>query len=47
MSLHDAVGIHFKKGVTTENQEASVKYMGSGVYVRQFEDCACVFSDLT
>ena len=28
IQLHDAVGINFKKGGTTENQEASVKYMG-------------------
>ena len=28
MQLHDAVGINCKKGATTENQEADVKYMG-------------------
>ena len=28
MPLHDAVGINCKKGVTTENQGSSVKYMG-------------------
>ena len=27
MPLHDAVGINCKKGATTENQEADVKYM--------------------
>ena len=26
--LHDAVGINCEKGTTTENQIASVKYMG-------------------
>ena len=38
MPLHDAVGINCKKGATTENQGANVKYMGKGVYV---DDCAC------
>ena len=33
MPLHDAVGINCKKGATTENQGAGVKYMGYGVYV--------------
>ena len=28
MPLHDAVGINFKKDVTTENQDSAVKYMG-------------------
>ena len=28
MPLHDAVGINCKKGATTENQGACVKYMG-------------------
>ena len=28
MPLHDAVGINCKKGATTENQSADVKYMG-------------------
>ena len=28
MQLHDAVGINCKKGATTENQGAEVKYMG-------------------
>ena len=28
MPLHDAVGINCKKGTTTENQAAVVKYMG-------------------
>ena len=28
MPLHDAVGINYKKGATTENQDSSVKYMG-------------------
>ena len=28
MPLHDVVGINCKKGVTTENQGAGVKYMG-------------------
>ena len=27
MSLHDAVGVNCKKGLTTENQGAGVKYM--------------------
>ena len=44
MPLHDAVGINFKKGVTTENQGSAVKYMGKGVYL---DDCVCVLSDLT
>ena len=28
MPFHDAVGINCKKGATTENQGADVKYMG-------------------
>ena len=28
MPLHDAVGIHCKKGATTEDQDTAVKYMG-------------------
>ena len=28
MQLHDAVGINCKKGATTENQGAGVKYRG-------------------
>ena len=28
MPLHDAIGINCKKGATTENQGADVKYMG-------------------
>ena len=39
MPLHDAVGTNCKKGATTENQCADVKYMGKGVYVN---DCVCV-----
>ena len=38
MPLNDAVGINCKKGATTQNQGAHVKYMGYGVYV----DCVCV-----
>ena len=26
--LHDAVGVNCKKGATTENQDAGVKYIG-------------------
>ena len=39
MPLHDAVGINCKKGATTENQFADVKYMGEGVYL---DDSICV-----
>ena len=39
MQLHGAVGINCKKGATTENRCADVKYMGLGVYV---DDCVCV-----
>ena len=39
LPLQDAVDINWKKGATTENQGADVKYMGSGVYV---DDCVCV-----
>ena len=28
MPLHDAVGINYKKGAPTENQDSGVKYMG-------------------
>ena len=31
MPLYDAVGVNCKKGATTENQGAGVKYMGKGV----------------
>ena len=41
--LHDAVGINCKKGATTENQGADVKYMSLGVYI----DVQRVLSDLT
>ena len=41
MTLHDAVGINSKKGATTENQGADVKYMGYAVYV---DDCVCVMT---
>ena len=30
MLLHDAVGIDWKKGATTENQGADVKYIAKG-----------------
>ena len=33
MSLHDAGGINCKRGATTENQGACVKYMGYGMFV--------------
>ena len=33
MPLHDAVETHCKRGATTENQGAGVKYMGYGEYV--------------
>ena len=33
MQLQDTVGINCKKGETSENQGADVKYMGYGVYV--------------
>ena len=33
MSLHDAVGINYKKGATTENGGTGVNYMGVWVYV--------------
>ena len=39
MPFHDAVEINCKKGTTTENQGADIKYMGYGVYV---DDCLCV-----
>ena len=44
MPLHDAVGINYKKGATTENQDLAVKYMGEGVYL---DDCVYVLPDLT
>ena len=28
MTLHDVVGINYKKGAITENQDSAVKYMG-------------------
>ena len=28
MSLQDAIGINFKNGATTDNQDSAVKYMG-------------------
>ena len=31
MPLHDAIGINCKKGATTENQDADVKYMAEGL----------------
>ena len=43
MPVHDAVGINCKKGATTENQGAGVKYMGLEVCV---DDCVCMLSDL-
>ena len=45
MPLHDAAGINCKKGATTENQGADIKYMGYGVYVDDCV-CVCVLSDL-
>ena len=39
MPLPDVVGINCKKGKTTENQGAGVRYMGYRVYV---DDCVCV-----
>ena len=39
MPFHDAVGINYKKGKTTENQAADFKYMGEGLSV---DDCVCV-----
>ena len=33
MPLHDGVEINCKKGATTENQGAGVKYMRQSVYV--------------
>ena len=43
MTLHDAVEINCKKGATTENQGADVKYMAKGCVLM----IACVLSDLT
>ena len=34
-----AAGINCKKGATTKNQRADVKYMGQEVYV---DDCVCI-----
>ena len=34
MPLHNEIEINCKKGATTECQNAGVKYMGQGVYVR-------------
>ena len=39
MPLHDAVGISYKNGATSEYQRTDVKYMCQGVYV---DDCVCV-----
>ena len=39
MPLHNSVGLNFKKGATTENQGADVKYMGKRVFV---DYCVCV-----
>ena len=33
MPLHDAVGVNWKKGATSENHGTGVKYMGQGEYV--------------
>ena len=33
MPLHDAVGVNYKNGATSENQGAGVNYKGSGAYV--------------
>ena len=38
MPLHDAVGINWKKGATTEIKGSGVKYMGYGVYL---DDSVC------
>ena len=39
MPLHDMVGINCKKGSTSRNQGADVKYVGYGC---MFDDCVCV-----
>ena len=36
---HDAVVINCKKGATTKNQGAGVKYMAKGC---MFDDCVCI-----
>ena len=41
--LHDVVGINCKKGSTTENQSAGVKYMGKGC----MSMIVCVLSNMT
>ena len=40
MPLHDAVGINYEKGATTENKGTGVKNMGYGVCM--LNDCVCV-----
>ena len=52
MPLHDAVGIHCKKGATAENQGSGVKYIGVCMCVCMYVYvcvcvCVCVLSDLT
>ena len=42
MTFHDVVEMNCKKGATTENSFAGVKYMGERVYVGRL----CVLSDL-
>ena len=39
MPLHGKVRINCKKGATTENQGAGIKYMGYEVYVGRFYVC--------
>ena len=39
MPLHDAVGINYKNGATTENQDSAVKYMAKGCILMT----VCVF----
>ena len=36
---HDTIRINYKKGATTENHGAGVKYMAKGC---MFDDCVCV-----
>ena len=43
MLLHDAVGINCKKGATTENQGADVKYMAKRCMLM----IMCVVSNIT
>ena len=45
MSLHDAVGINYKNGATTENQESGVEILAKGCILMIV--CVCVLSDLT